>query len=116
MTKNEFRRAGNSDGIGNTDNLGKTDRIGKSDRIGSLKIREIKGRRAFFDDIKDYIKNHPKIALSKLEAYYQYTTGASSSLIHQALAVLENLELIRSEDIDLETYYWINEKETSVKQ
>ena len=81
---------GNKNKIGNTDRIGNTGRIGK---IG-LQFKKVKGRREFFDAVKEYIQTQKEVDELKLNAYFQYTTGASSMLIKQALAVLESLDLI----------------------
>ena len=93
---------------------GNKDRIGKSDRIGSIAIsldfKKLHGRREFFDAVKDYIKDNPNIELTELDAYFQYTTGASESLIKQALAVLENIGLIESKEYFEDGYRIMNFK------
>jgi DNA-binding transcriptional ArsR family regulator len=96
--KNQLKRVGKTDSIGKTDRIGNTDRIGKTDRIGNVtkefEFKRVRGRRGFFDLIKDYIYEKGKVSRDKLLAYFQYTTGASPTSIHQALKVLEDLELI----------------------
>jgi hypothetical protein len=97
-----LKKLGKSDRIGNSDRIGKSDRIGNSDSIGNLDLsfKRVRGRREFFDEVLNYIKKEKQVALIKLEAYFQYTTGASSTSIHQALAVLENIGLIESEEVN----------------
>jgi hypothetical protein len=94
--KNDLKRFGKSDRIG------KSDRFGESDNIGSLDLsfKKVRGRREFFDEVLNYIKEQKEVSLIKLEAFFQYTTGASSQSIHQALAVLENVGLIKSNEIN----------------
>ena len=75
-------------GKGNSDSIGKLD----------LSLKKIRGRREFMDNVLEYIKNNPNVELTKLDAYFQYTTGASETMIKQALAVLENVGLIESEE------------------
>ena len=83
--KDDFRRLGNSDGIG------KSYRIGNYLDFGMKKVR---GRREFFDLVRDYIKEKGLILEINLMGYIQYTTGASATSIKQALAVLESIEII----------------------
>jgi len=86
---------------GNKNRIGKSDRIGNSDRIGKsheFEFSKVRGRREFFDKVKSYIDSQKEISELKLDAYFQYTTGASSTLIKQALAVLESLDLIDCEE------------------
>jgi len=91
MVQNKLKR------VGNTDSLGNTDRVGKTDRVGSLDLgfKKIRGRREFFDLIKKYIGENSGVNELKLNAYFQYTTGATDTSIKQALAVLESLDLIK---------------------
>jgi predicted transcriptional regulator len=81
--------------IGNSDRVGKSDSIGKLD----LSLKRIRGRREFFDEVLKYIKLNQPVELTKLDAYFQYTTGSSETMIKQALAVLENVGLIESSEI-----------------
>jgi hypothetical protein len=58
------------------------------------------------DLILDYIrKQKERIMFSKLNAYFQYTTGSSEAMIKQAVAVLENIDLIESKEIFFEGGY-----------
>ena len=88
--KNEFRKLGKSDSIGNSNRIGKSDRIGNLD----LSFKKVRGRREFFDLVRDYIKSKGEVTEIVLEGYLQYTTGASQTSIRQALAVLESIDLI----------------------
>ena len=83
-----------------------SDRIGKSDRIGSLDLsfKRVRGRREFMDLVLEFVREKKEISLITLEGYFQYTTGASSTSIKQALAVLESLNLILIEEI-LQPHY-----------
>jgi hypothetical protein len=104
---------GKSHRIGKSDRIGKCDSIGKSHRIGNLDLsfKRISGRRQFMDAILDYIRDKKEVDLVKLEGYFQYTTGASSSMIKQAIAVLESINLIETEELfDMGTKYIIKAK------
>jgi hypothetical protein len=93
---------GNAGDIGGMGALGGFGSKGEKQVLGTLDLafKRIRGRREFFDEVLNYIKKEKEVALIKLEAYFQYTTGASSTSIHPALAVLENVGLIDAEDVD----------------
>lgn len=94
--KDELKRLGKSDRVGKSDSIGKSDRVGNL----NLNLKRIRGRREFFDEVLKYIKQNPNVELTKLDAYFQYTTGSSETMIKQALAVLENVGLIESTEIN----------------
>jgi len=93
----------------------KLKKIGKSDRIGSLDLifKKVRGRREFFDLVREYIFNNNGVNEVKLNGYLQYTTGATESSIKQALAVLESIDLIKCKEETnppfLKTFYFIKE-------
>lgn len=64
-----------------------------------LIFKKVKSRRLFFDMVRDFVFEKGNINLMEIDAHFQYTTGASSTSIRQALAVLENLGFIQSEEI-----------------
>lgn len=76
------------------------DNLKKLGKTG-LNFKRVRGRREFFDLVLEYIKQNPNADFTKLSAYFQYTTGATHSSINQALEVLENVGLIKSEEINL---------------
>lgn len=109
--RNRVGKVGNATGVGNTDTMGKTARVGKTASVGKatmignvtreFEFRKVRGRREFFDTVKDYVEKRGSVKRSKLVAYFQYTTGASPVLIHQAVEVLAELGLIEVADVSL---------------
>lgn len=90
--------------IGQAIGLGTANMIGRQD----LQFRKVKGRREFMDSIKSYIQEQGRIEYSKLDAYFQYTTGASTTLIQQCLAVMENLGLIACEEVHIDSSRYVD--------
>lgn len=64
----------------------------------SLQFKKVRSRREFFDMIKDYIYSKGSVGLMEIDSYIQYTTGASGATVRQSLAILENLNLVKSEE------------------
>ena len=98
--QNKIKRLGKTDSLGNTERLGKTDSLGNTDGLGKitpnedLSLKKVRGRREFFDTIKEYIRQEGKVSHQKLMAYFQYTTGATAPSLVNALNVLIELNLI----------------------
>lgn len=93
------------DNIVGTDNVAGRAPLGRvslpSPKSEDLNFIKIKNRHEFMDKILDYIKEKKEVEYNKIQAHFQYVTGASQKLIHESIIVLEELGLIKHKEVKI---------------